>query len=57
MDLAMTRIFEVIGELASFRGLKFKMAFRILLEMEGRARMRMEREFRVASMSTASLDN
>jgi hypothetical protein len=46
----------VIGEFASFRGLKFKMAFRILFAMAGRARMRIEREFRVASMSTALLE-
>ena len=55
IDLAITRIFGVIGELAIFRGLKDRMAFRILLERVGRARMRVEREFRVASISTASL--
>lgn len=56
IDLAITRSLGVMGEFASFRGLKFKMAFRILLAMDGRARMRMEREFRVASISTASLE-
>jgi len=45
-----------MGELANFKGLKFKMAFRILLAMGGRARMRIDREFNVASTSTASLD-
>jgi hypothetical protein len=44
-----------MGELACFRGLKFKMTFKILLAIWGRARIRMEREFRVASTSTASL--
>jgi hypothetical protein len=51
----MTRSFGVIGELASFKGLKVKMAFRILLAIGGRARMSIEREFNVASTSTASL--
>jgi hypothetical protein len=55
IDLTMTRSFGVIGELASFRGLKVKMAFRILLAIGGRARMSIEREFSVASTSTASL--
>jgi hypothetical protein len=55
IDLTMTRILGVMGELACFRGLKFKMTFKILLAIWGRARIRMEREFRVASTSTASL--
>lgn len=55
IDLAITRIFGVIGELAIFKGLNDRMAFRILLERVGRARTRMEREFKVASTSTASL--
>ena len=42
-----------MGELANFRGLKFKIALRILLAMWGRARMSIEREFNVASISTA----
>jgi hypothetical protein len=53
----MTRNFGVMGELASFRGLKFKMALRILLAIGGRARMSMDKEFSVASTSTASLTN
>jgi hypothetical protein len=55
IDLTITRSFGVMGELASFRGLKFKIAFKILLAIGGRARMSMEREFNVASTSTASL--
>jgi uncharacterized membrane protein len=55
IDFTITRSFGVIGELASFRGLKFKIAFKILLAIGGRARMSMEREFNVASTSTASL--
>jgi hypothetical protein len=55
IDLTITRSFGVMGELASFRGLKFKITFKILLAIGGRARMRMEREFNVASTSTASL--
>jgi hypothetical protein len=55
MDLTMTRSLGVIGELACFKGLKFRMTFKILLAIWGRARIRMEREFRVASTRTASL--
>jgi hypothetical protein len=55
MDLTMTRSLGVIGELACFRGLKFRMTFKILLAIWGRARIKMEREFRVASTRTASL--
>jgi hypothetical protein len=57
IDFAITRNFGVIGEFASFKGLKFKMALRILLAIGGRERMRIERVFRVASTSTASLGN
>ena len=55
MDLTITRSLDVMGEFACFRGLKFKMTFKILLAIWGRARIRIEREFRVASTSTASL--
>lgn len=55
IDLIMTRVLGVIGELASFKGLKLSMAFTILLAMAGRARIKIEREFRVASIKTASL--
>lgn len=55
IDLTITRSLGVIGELACFRGLKFRMTVKILFAVWGRARIRMEREFRVASTSTASL--
>jgi hypothetical protein len=55
IDFAITRSLGVMGEFASLRGLKFNMALMILLEIAGRARIRMDREFRIASMSTASL--
>jgi hypothetical protein len=55
IDLTITRILGVMGELACLRGLKFRMTFKILFEVWGRARIRIDREFRVASTSTASL--
>jgi hypothetical protein len=55
MDLTITRSLGVMGELASFKGLKFNIAFKILFAIGGRERMSMEREFNVASTSTASL--
>jgi hypothetical protein len=56
IDFTITRSLGVIlGELACFRGLKFRITFKILLAIWGRERMRMEREFRVASTRTASL--
>lgn len=55
IDLTMTRSLGVMGEFACFKGLKFKMTVKILFAVWGRARMRMEREFKVASTSTASL--
>jgi hypothetical protein len=55
MDLTITRNLGVMGELADFKGLKFKRIFKILFAIWGRARIRIEREFNVASMSTASL--
>lgn len=55
IDLTITRSLGVIGELASLRGLKDNIALRILFEIGGRARMSMEREFKVASTITASL--
>lgn len=56
IDLIITRLFEVMGEFACFNGLKFKMAFKILLAVWGRVRMRVDREFKVASIRTASLN-
>jgi hypothetical protein len=55
IDLTITRSLGVIGEFACFRGLKFRMTVKILFAVWGRARIRIEREFRVASTSTASL--
>lgn len=55
IDLTITRSFGVIGELACLRGLKFKMTFKILFAIRGRARIRMEREFRVALTRTVLL--
>jgi len=55
IDFTITRSLGVIGELACFRGLKFRITFKILLAIWGRERMRMEREFIVASTRTASL--
>ena len=44
-----------MGELASLRGLKFRIAFNILLTVRGRDRTRREREFRVALIRTVFL--
>jgi hypothetical protein len=55
IDLIITRSFGVIGEFACLRGLKFRMEFKILLEVWGRDRMRMDSVFKVASIRMASL--
>lgn len=55
IDLTITRSLGVIGELASLRGLKFRMTFNILLAIRGRARTRREREFKVALTRTVLL--
>jgi hypothetical protein len=55
IDLTITRSLGVIGELACFKGLKFRITFKILLAIWGLARIKTEREFKVASTSTASL--
>lgn len=55
IDFTSTRVFGVIGELASFSGLKFRTEFRILLEVVGLVRTRTESVFKVASTSRASL--
>lgn len=44
-----------MGELVSFMGLKFSTVFRILFEVPGRVRTRIDRQFRVASTTNASL--
>jgi hypothetical protein len=55
MDLTTTRNLDVIGELASLRGLKFRIALSILGAIGGLVRMRIDIEFKVASISMASL--
>ncbi len=55
IDFMITLSFGVIGEFACLSGLKFKMAFRILLAIDGRVRMSIPRQFRVAFTKTASL--
>lgn len=55
IDLTMTRSFAVMGELANFMGLKFRTVFMIRLEVFGRVRTRMDRQFSVASTTRASL--
>lgn len=55
IDFTRTLILGVMGEFASLRGLKFKTAFKVRLEVLGLVRMSTERVFRVASTSTASL--
>lgn len=55
MDLTITRSLGFMGEFACFKGLKFRITVKILLAIWGRARIRMERVFKVASTRTASL--
>lgn len=55
IDFAMTLIEGVIGELASFRGLKLSTVEIILLPIEARVRMRLPKLFRVAVTRRASL--
>jgi len=55
MDLTITRSLGVMGELACFKGLKFKITFKIRFATCGRARIRIERVFKVASIKIASL--
>jgi hypothetical protein len=54
-DFTSTLVLGVMGELASFSGLKFRTALRMRLDVFGRVRMRTERQFKVASTSKASL--
>lgn len=56
MDLANTRVFGVRGELASLSGLKLMTALRIRLEVDGRVRTRIGRQFSVPSTMSASLN-
>jgi hypothetical protein len=55
IDLTMTFVFGVMGVLASFNGLKLRMALRIRLAVTGLIRMRIASVFRVASTTRASL--
>lgn len=55
MDFTSTLVFGVIGELASFSGLKLRMVFRMRADVLGLVRTRTERVLRVASTSRASL--
>lgn len=55
MDLTTTLVFGVIGELASLRGLKLRMVFKMRPDVLGLVRTRTERVLRVASTSSASL--
>lgn len=57
IDLASTRIFGVSGELASLRGLKPMTALRMRLDVDGRVRTRMGRQFSVPSTISASLQH
>ena len=56
IDLICNSIFGVIGELARLRGLKLRMAETILLAMEGRVRIKVGRQFKVAVTRATSLD-
>jgi hypothetical protein len=51
----MTLDFGVNGDVASFSGLKFNRAFMIRFEVPGRVLARIDRQFRVASITTALL--
>lgn len=55
IDLTSTLVLGVMGELASFRGLKFMTALRIRPEVAGLVRTRMDRQFKVPSTTRASL--
>lgn len=54
-DFTRTLVFGVMGELASFSGLKLRIVFRIRLDVAGLFRIRIERVFSVASTIIASL--
>lgn len=54
-DLTSTLVFGVIGEFASFKGLKLSTELRMRFDVFGRVRERMERQLRVASTTRASL--
>jgi len=55
IDLTMTLTLGVMGEFASFSGLKFRTVDMILFEIEGFERISVPKLFRVAVTSKASL--
>ena len=55
IDLASTFSFDDIELVACFKGLKLRTVDKILFEMDCRVRTRIERQFKVASIKTASL--
>lgn len=55
IDFTSTFVLGVIGEFASFSGLKFRTVLRILLDVAGRFRTRTDKVFNVASTIKASL--
>jgi hypothetical protein len=55
IDLTRTLVLGVMGELASFRGLKLRMVFRMRAEVPGLVRTRTESVLRVASTRRPSL--
>ena len=56
MALIWTLAFGFIGELACLSGLKFRITDMILLEIDGRVRKSVPRQFKVAVMNRASLE-
>ena len=57
IDLTVTLTRGVMGELACFKGLKLRMLDIILLATAGRERTRRDKQFKVPSTKTTSLDN
>ncbi len=55
IDLIKTRVFAVMGELASLRGLKLSTAFRMRFDVDGLVRTSTGSVFKVASTVNASL--
>ena len=51
----MTLFLAVRGELANFKGLKVRRAFRMRFDVPGRVRTRIDMQFSVASTINASL--
>ena len=55
IDLMRTLVFGVMGELASLRGLKARTVFMIRFDVLGRLRIKIDKQFKVASTRRASL--